>query len=242
MRSKGIPGGRLRSDSAALASLIAQATLRTRFLSIEGGTIGENTQLPPERALARSFTPIRYAQFVAGRIYARRAIERLGFVGTAITQDADGVAVWPKEISGSIAHKHMMCVAVAASRSKYAGLGVDLEKDEPRDEASIANTIAQSDELAQLRRYRALGLRSPSTGLLSAKEAVYKAAFPTLRRTIEWLDIHIKVTGDGSFHAKVEGSPEWFGTGILFVNRDWMLALSWPRAKKPKHIPRKGNV
>lgn len=98
----------------------------------DGGAIG---LVQGEQALYRQFRCApRRAQFLAGRLAARRALARL-LEGTSssqpeILQDATGapfVVAYPS-VRVSITHSNDIALAVAA----HVPVGVDLEADEPR--------------------------------------------------------------------------------------------------------------
>jgi len=58
---------------------------------------------PEERARVASWAPHRQMEYAAGRICARRALEKVGFADRAdLASDADGLPGWPEAYVGSI--------------------------------------------------------------------------------------------------------------------------------------------
>ncbi len=182
---------------------------------------------PEEERLVAGMTIGRRAEFAAGRTCARMALRKLANLEASIGMDADGVPIWPTGIVGSITHKSFVCAAAVALSQNLSCLGMDLERDEGRDEDALATTIVAPSELHQLARIRAMGLVSPSTGLLAMKEAAYKAAFPRLRETLDWLDIDIQPGDDDSFVARIKTRSEWLGIGHLLTKDGWIFSTCW---------------
>ena len=129
---------------------------------------------PAEQSAVAGAVPARLAEFVAGRTAARRVIQALGMPPQALPMGQDRAAIWPAELSGSIAHAAGFAIAVAR---KGPPLGVDIE-----DDAAIAPDlwpiICTPEELHKL--------GSAQTGQLvkrifCAKEAVFKAQAPERR-------------------------------------------------------------
>jgi len=102
--------------------------------------------------------------------------------------DADRLPQWPVGWTGSISHNRVGAIAVAATCSRWYALGVDRECLLDTSMASdIAAQIATAPE-ARLLASLSQSLSQPlpplhQTSLLfSAKEALYKALFPRVRR------------------------------------------------------------
>lgn len=222
-----LPPGR-SSTTCPLVPLIDSLRYHSEAIYIEGGsTTGPFVPFAAEQDAIGIFNSLRFAQFSAGRHFARLALRHLGLSNAAIPFDLNGVPIWPEGVSGSIAHKNSFSLAAVAHLTKHPSLGVDLERDEPRDEDAISRTIALPQELAQKPLFSDLGLLSPCTGLLSAKEATFKAAFPTLRLPIDWLDIQINMMASGSFHAAIGEGRGWSGCGFIATQNRWIATLAW---------------
>jgi enterobactin synthetase component D len=212
--------------------LVTLAAARSRGAILEALAIGsgEIVAHPQEELLSIDMSAPRRAQFIAGRACARRAVRRLANLESPVGRDSDGVPTWPSGLTGSITHKHSICVAAVAFTRELSCLGIDLERDEGRDEEPLAKTIVGAADTAQMARLRDLRLASPSTALLAAKEAAYKAAFPSLRRVMDWLEIEI-LPGEGDlFVARLGQDRGWLGAGQLGTRDGWIFALCWQPA------------
>lgn len=127
------------------------------------------------RLCARYRTPGRRAQFLAGRIAARRALAlalgRSPSTPPEIGRDPAGAPLVNDhpELRVSISHSHGLAVAVAAPFA----VGVDLELDEPRPEA-LARHFFGAAERAALAAAPAAERQALVTELWTRKEAAAK--------------------------------------------------------------------
>ncbi|MBV9947319.1 MAG: 4'-phosphopantetheinyl transferase superfamily protein [Myxococcales bacterium] len=152
---------------------------------------------PGERAFAESLSPLRRRSWVGGRAALRATLQRLGLVCPAVLADARGAPALPEGILGSISHKQRLAVALVAGGGPGEALGVDLEVDAPArvDIASRVLTLEEAEELAGLdamARAREVILR------FSAKESIYKALDPFVRRYVDFLEVSLRPRPDGS--------------------------------------------
>jgi enterobactin synthetase component D len=145
---------------------------------------------PEERALARSIPGGRRATWVAGRQALRAALEDLGLGGAPLLATDRGAPLVPAGALGSISHKRTLAVAVAAPRTPGLQLGVDLEEDAPL-RVDVSRRVLTPRELEDFQalappaRDRAVLLR------LSAKEAIYKALDPFVRRYVSFQEAEV---------------------------------------------------
>lgn len=157
-----------------------------------------------EVAVARA-VPKRRREFVAGRLLAREALARLGFADTALPVGEGRAPAWPTGIIGSIAHtRGFVAVAVARRVVTLTGLGVDVEPDEPLRDA-VLERIASPDEIERLGR-SGDPLRQGRL-LFCAKEALYKAQYPTTGRFLGFHDVAVELDVEsGAFTARTIGA------------------------------------
>jgi 4'-phosphopantetheinyl transferase EntD len=138
----------------------------------------------------------RRREFSAGRAYARAALAALACPPLPIPVGTDRRPLWPRGFIGSISHCDHLCVAIAGRSEAYAGLGIDIEDDEPAEEGMEA-IICRPDE-----RQRAAAARLSTDGaklFFVVKEAVFKAYYPA---TGAFLDFHeVSVELDERSHA-----------------------------------------
>ncbi|EOV0905911.1 4'-phosphopantetheinyl transferase [Edwardsiella piscicida] len=131
--------------------------------------------------------PKRQAEFIAGRWVARQVMTALGICDGVIARGADHAPQWPPGIAGSISHAAGMALCAAHPTSRCGGVGIDVETWlAPSRACTLQSAIAHPHELAAL-----LGTAPASrlliTLLFSAKESLFKALYPEVKR---WFDFH----------------------------------------------------
>lgn len=167
----------------------------------------------------------RQHEFAIGRAALHEAMRSIGVSNAVVPIGAEGAPAFPPGIVGSIAHKEGRAVAVVARRESQLGIGVDLELDEddPRDEADLRDALADDMDVHTTRRLEALGFRSPATAVWAAKESVLKAVYPLLSSPIDLDQVQVRFDPDDSaFWARIGG----FGR-TLTVNGSFALEAGW---------------
>jgi enterobactin synthetase component D len=151
--------------------------------------------LPEERAIAAGLSPARRRGWVGGRVAMRSALARMGKTAPPILADARGAPLLPDGLAGSISHKEAVAVALVATEPA-ARVGVDVEVDQsrPRD---IASRILRPEELAAIEGLPAAARATAVLLRFSAKEAVYKALDPYVRRYVGFLEVAVLLGEDG---------------------------------------------
>lgn len=131
----------------------------------------------------------RQAEFLAGRIAAMQSIRGIGLPPATIPIDPHRAPLWPAGISGSISHtgNTALCCVV----EKPLIIGIDLEKIQNNDEATVLAAHIISDAELQL-----LGEESEDFGwrlslAFSAKESLFKALHPVVNQYFDFLDVAI---------------------------------------------------
>jgi 4'-phosphopantetheinyl transferase EntD len=146
---------------------------------------------PEELELVARSSPKRRCQFEAGRNAARRAIEALGISPGPIMRGADAQPVWPSDVVGSIAHSERFALAMAAYADDFAGIGVDIERNEslPQDVSThvlsageARRSAAENRETTEFAQYA-----------FCAKEAIFKCINPITGEFPEFEDVSVKV-------------------------------------------------
>jgi 4'-phosphopantetheinyl transferase EntD len=155
---------------------------------------------PEERARAEAMPLPRRKTWAGGRAALREALVRVGIApdaaARAVLPNDRGAPDLPAGISGSITHKETVAAALVAFEP-HARVGVDLEIDASRS-TDIASHVLTADELAAIahladdERSREVLVR------FSAKEAVYKAIDPFVRRYVEFREVEVFPHADGS--------------------------------------------
>lgn len=123
-----------------------------------------------EAALAAGMGERRRADFLAGRLAARRALASLGVAVGPVLADR-GRPRFPPPAIGSIAHSCGVAVALVGRRCAVGGVGVDVELG--RISLRAARRICTPEELAWALAPNYDPARA--TALFSAKESAYKA-------------------------------------------------------------------
>lgn len=128
-----------------------------------------------QRAVAK-----RQAEYLAGRLCARAALQANGAAAVVPGTDEERAPVWPEGFCGSITHGDGWAAAVVARSSDWRGLGLDVENrlDSARAQR-LAAEILTPDELARLDPEQA-ALQVTLT--FSLKESLFKALFPLVRQ------------------------------------------------------------
>jgi enterobactin synthetase component D len=157
--------------------------------------IAESQLYPEERTFASSLPTPRRRTWVGGRAAMRHALARLGTTAPAVLVDERGAPILPPGIVGSISHKESLAVALVA-RSP-AGVrehvGVDLEIEASRsDRPDIGPKILTDDEAAELSELDPIARAREVLLRFSAKEAIYKALDPLVRRYVGFKEVAVK--------------------------------------------------
>lgn len=143
-------------------------------------------------ALSRA-SPKRKTEYLAGRRCAAEALAAAGCVDAAPPgMDGDRLPIWPSGWLGCITHSNGRAVAAAGSASQSRLLGIDVEKlIDPALVDGIGALVTLEGELALLTG-RIFGdtpghdLSQALTILFSAKESLYKALYPEVRRFMDF--------------------------------------------------------
>jgi len=157
--------------------------------------LGRERLVAEEWAFAATLPPLRRRTWVGGRVAARIALADLAFDAPPILSTDRGAPSFPEGADGSVSHKGDIAVALVARRTE-GHLGIDLEIDAPGrvDIAARVLTEGEQRELAALSaeaRAREVLLR------FSAKEAIYKALDPYVRRYVGFREVAVSPDANG---------------------------------------------
>jgi enterobactin synthetase component D len=155
-----------------------------------------------ERALAWSMPERRRRTYVGGRVALRRALAELGLLDVGdIGADDRGAPALPNELSGSIAHKDEVAVAYVERRSQGGRVGVDVELSRELSEGVVRRVLCD-DELQELEACGEQVRARVALERFAAKEAIYKAIDPFLRRYVGFREVRLRETEPGLLHAE----------------------------------------
>jgi enterobactin synthetase component D len=149
-----------------------------------------------EGEYAQGLPPLRRRTWVGGRAALREAVARAGFdLHSAVLSDDRGAPMLPSGISGSITHKERVAAALVV-RGEGFRVGVDVEHDEagPQD---IASRVLADDEVTELAAHDVTSRAREVLLRFSAKEAIYKALDPFVRRYVGFKEVSVATRDDG---------------------------------------------
>jgi 4'-phosphopantetheinyl transferase EntD len=164
-----------------LSELIRSLPPDVAVVALGGPVAGAEIFQEEERALPATAVAVRVAEFRLGRLAAHRALRKVGIEPRPILRGERGEPLWPRGVVGSITHSGGHAIAMVA-RSETAGrIGIDLEKRD-RYFDDLEAQIARPEELAALARLPGPARELAALEIFSAKETIYKAHFPLVRR------------------------------------------------------------
>jgi enterobactin synthetase component D len=154
---------------------------------------------PDEAAYAQLMAPARRVAFVGGRVALRAALAAVGArdVG-AILATPRGAPALPAGFVGSISHKSEVAVAIAAAADDPARTTVGIDVEIPRAfRYDISDRVLTPSERAALGSLDEPARAAELLFRFSAKEAIYKALDPWVRRFVAFHEAEIATTPDG---------------------------------------------
>lgn len=165
--------------------------------------------IEPSPRLQRSVAK-RQAEYLAGRVCARAALQRLDGRDHVPGTHEDRSPIWPAGIHGSITHGKGWAAAVVAAQDSCRGLGLDQEAllDDERAERLMGEILTQA-ELERLDRSQ-LGLAVTLT--FSLKESLFKTLYPLTRRRFYFEHAEVlqwSPEGLARLRLLIDLSPEW---------------------------------
>ncbi|TCW00469.1 4'-phosphopantetheinyl transferase family protein [Biostraticola tofi] len=135
----------------------------------------------------------RRAEYLAGRILCDRLLAEFGYPGFVLLPGEDRAPCWPENLYGAISHHASTAVALVGKRSEngIGGVGIDIETLIAPAKAlelwsGIIN-VAERQYLDTLSLPFAVSL----TLAFSAKETLFKALYPSVRRYFDFLDAQV---------------------------------------------------
>ena len=155
----------------------------------------------------------RQAEYLAGRLCARAAMQQLEGLDCIPAIGEDRAPVWPTHICGSITHSTGRAAAIVARKEHWRGLGMDLENLLHAERAQrLAGEILTPAELQRMAAgpQEQIGLLVTLT--FSVKESLFKALYPIVRQRfyfehaelLEWTE-----NGHARLRLLTDLSSEW---------------------------------
>ncbi|HCQ65627.1 MAG TPA: phosphopantetheinyl transferase [Rhodobacteraceae bacterium] len=140
---------------------------------------------PTELAEMPRAVESRRREYVAGRVAAHRAMEKLGLSARPVLSNRSRAPSWPRGLTGSLSHNDTTCIAAVARSSQVKSLGVDVEDESPLAPDLVA-TICTLEERAWLATQPEAARGGLAKLIFCAKEAVYKCQFPVSHRLLDF--------------------------------------------------------
>ncbi|WP_439864283.1 4'-phosphopantetheinyl transferase family protein [Pseudomonas antarctica] len=138
----------------------------------------QRSAVPPPASIQRSVAK-RQAEFLAGRLCARAALQQLDHLDCVPAIGEDRAPVWPGHISGSITHSTGHAAAIVGHKAQWRGLGMDLENVLTLERAErLAGEILTADELQRMASVPREQIALLVTLTFSVKESLFKALYP----------------------------------------------------------------
>ncbi|MEO8489810.1 4'-phosphopantetheinyl transferase superfamily protein [Pseudomonas sp.] len=192
----------------------------------------QRSAVPPPASIQRSVAK-RQAEFLAGRLCARAALQQLDHLDCVPAIGEDRAPVWPGHISGSITHSTGHAAAIVGHKAQWRGLGMDLENVLTLERAErLAGEILTADELQRMASVPREQIALLVTLTFSVKESLFKALYPiVLKRfyfehaeVVEWSE-----SGRVRLRLLTDLSAEWcYGKeleGQFAVDGEQLLSL-----------------
>ncbi|XBS68697.1 4'-phosphopantetheinyl transferase superfamily protein [Acerihabitans sp. KWT182] len=178
----------LQRDTAAPLSIwhCRFDTLRYR----DGEYAAHGIRLPPSIADAALK---RRSEYLAGRVAAAQVLRALGAGAFQLSAGEDRAPRWPGNVQGSLSHNASLavCIGRVRPRERISGLGIDVETLIADARApDLWPGIISTEEHALLAA-TALSFAVALTLAFSAKESLYKALYPQVKRYFDFLDARV---------------------------------------------------
>lgn len=194
-------------------------------LPADGGSFGRWLPDPRRLSSAERMEAIRTARGVAIDLCMRNLTQAvIGVPSLIAVRKPDGQRLWPKGCAGSLSHKGTVVIAVLVKESTVKSVGVDLEILSPQMQAPPARLVASE------------GLPGPGpdwvgrTVAFSAKEAVFKAAYPLDSSPLRFEDIALswRFSSQNLFHALATCRGDRLFTVRCELTDRWLVSTALP--------------
>lgn len=178
-----------------------------------------------ERPPLARFAPRRQLTYAAGRYALREALRRFSVPDGPILSDDRGAPLMPAAVRGSISHKDEAAAALVTT-DMTAYVGVDIEAvPGPSDE--LAPRILTERELAEVRALRDAERALQLSLRFSAKESIYKALDPYVRRYVAHEEVEVRPLPDGTCEVWSNVFPAGHVAAVTWVRHgDWVITTA----------------
>lgn len=148
----------------------------------------------------------RQADFLAGRFCAVAAMKVCApdRAGVPVAVGPNREPVWPERVIGSITHTASIASAAVARSADARSIGLDVERIMTDEDAlKVRDHIAAGDEVSAIVDATGWPVGTAITAVFSAKETIFKALYPEVRRYFDFRDAYVDTldTREGTFRA-----------------------------------------
>ncbi|MGF6131122.1 enterobactin synthetase component D [Pseudomonas frederiksbergensis] len=172
----------------------------------------QRSAIAPPASIQRSVAK-RQAEFLAGRVCARAALQQLEGLSFVPEIGEDRAPVWPAHIAGSITHSTGRAAAIVANKAHWRGLGMDLENLLNFERAErLAGEILTPPELQRMAAAPSDQVALLVTLTFSVKESLFKALYPIVQQRFYFEHAEVlEWTVDGQVRLRLltDLSSEW---------------------------------
>lgn len=170
-------------------------------------------------SLARAVAK-RRAEYLAGRLCARTALEAIGLAPGPLERLPDRQVAWPTAACGAITHARNLAGALVAPRGDYRGVGLDAEPWlTPARAAYLAPSILVESEQTHFNALAPAPFARAVTLAFSLKESLFKALYPIIGVRFYFHDAHLDALDASATHGRCR----------LVLRRH--LTLDWPAGR-----------
>ncbi len=128
----------------------------------------------------------RQAEFLAGRFAAVQALEKIGYINCDIPIGPNRSPTWPQGVVASITHTSNKALCAVATDENMQYLGIDLENILTPQAAKEIESIVLNRQEYDLIKSAHISFELALTLVFSAKESVFKALYPYVKRYFEF--------------------------------------------------------
>lgn len=191
-----------------------------------GGSFSSWLPSPGSLPSTERFLCLAEAQKSATEQCLRTLLDSVGLDQNIVpSRMPDGQRGWPPGFVGSLAHKNTLVLSTIAKTTLLSNLGLDVERIEVCND-TLEHVVAPQEALPQ-----GLSYREALTVVFSAKEAVFKAQFPTTGRRLSFADVFIRWRSAGT--ADIRGEA-LCGISPIFdvrcaLSGEWVTSLALVR-------------
>jgi enterobactin synthetase component D len=155
--------------------------------------------LAEEMSFAATLGPRRRRTWLAGRMALREALARAGLTAPRpVLGDDRGAPGFAGGVCGSVSHKEQLAVAlVAADVGPRVGVDVEIEPPDPTRKQDIARRVLTEAEMLEIVDLDPAARALEVLVRFSAKEAIYKALDPFVRRFVGFGEVSVTPLAGG---------------------------------------------